>query len=93
MLPRRASTLTGIAVAATLGAWGCTPPASPAHGVDYFKAHPDEARATSHQCTAGRVTGPNCDAAEQAIASAKADATFNEATKMSTRKNEIGRKW
>lgn len=81
------------AVAVTFGLAGCNPPTSPARGVDYYKAHPDEARTVAEQCTAGKVSGPNCDAAAQAIASTKADATFNEAIKMSDRKNKIGRNW
>lgn len=82
-----------VAFATLLSVGGCNPPAPPARGVDYYKAHPDEAKTVAGECTAGTTTGPNCNAAAQAIASATAGATFNEAIKTSKRKNEIDRNW
>lgn len=80
-------------IAATVGVGGCTPPTPPARGVDYYKAHRDEAKTVADQCAAGTTTGPNCEAAVQAIASVKADATFKDALKTSKRKNQVGRNW
>jgi hypothetical protein len=90
---RSKSRFAVVALATLLSVGGCTPPTLNPRGVDYYKAHADEAKTVAAECAAGTITGPNCDAAAQAIASAKADATFNEALKTSKRKNEIGRHW
>lgn len=84
--------LTLAALAATLAVCGCGPQA-PVRGSQYYKAHPDEAAAMDAKCKAGEATGSDCDAAAQALASAKADATFENATTMSKRKDATKKIW
>lgn len=80
------------AIVAAFALVGCGPQA-PVRGAQYYKAHPDEAAAMDAKCKAGDATGSDCDAAAQALASVKADNTFENATKMSTRKDTTKKIW
>lgn len=80
------------AIVAALALAGCGPQ-TPVRGAQYYKAHPDEAATMNAKCEAGEASGSECDAAAQAIASAKADKTFEDATKMSTRKDTTKKAW
>ncbi len=81
-----------LAIGLSIAACGCSPN-RPARGVDYFKAHIEEARSVVAQCEKAATTGEECSTAQQAIASIRSDEMFNEATKMSPRKPNVGRNW
>jgi len=84
-----------VAIAAIVVAFalaGCGPQ-TPVRGAQYYKAHPDEAAAMDAKCRTGEASGSDCDAAAQALASVKADSTFEDATKMSTRKDATKKIW
>lgn len=80
------------ALAASIGAWACNPMPA-ARSLEFFTANPAEARKVVEQCAKGVATGPECATAAVAVERQKANATFDNAIKTSTRKKQINRNW